>query len=194
METENKVVRYFIEKKVNSTIRNISQNLNIDYKITHTAISRLVKKGILKSEKIGGSSQISFTNKFSREVFEVELERREKIMKNKNIKILVKTIRDRMKIVNFILILFGSYAKNNLNKKSDIDLIFIVNSPEFEKKIENILSVLPLKIHYFVFTEEQFSRMMDSKEPNIAKEAIKNNILLYGIEQYYNLLGGLNND
>lgn len=191
METENKIVRYFIENKSAPTIRELSKSLDLDYKITHTAALRLVEKQILKLVKIGKSSQLSFTSKFSKEVFEVELARREKIMNNRDISTLIKTIHNKIKTTNFILLLFGSYAKNNFNKKSDIDLIFIVPSLDLEKRIEDLLSVLPLKIHYFVFTEEQFWRMRDSREPNIIKEAVRNNILLYGIEQYYNLLGGL---
>jgi len=189
METENKIIRYFIENKKKLTIRALAKNLNLDYKIVHTATLRLVEKEILGLEKVGKSSYIGFTNHFSKEVFEVELKRKEDILKNKNINLLVKTIEQEIKTSIFILILFGSYAKNNFNNKSDIDLMFIVNSKEIEGKIESIFSLLPLKIHYFVFNENQFSKMKDSKEPNIVREAINSNVLLYGIESYYKLLG-----
>jgi predicted nucleotidyltransferase/predicted DNA-binding transcriptional regulator len=194
METENKIVRYFIENKRKLTIRELAKNLKLDYKIVHTASLRLVKKGLLGLEKIGQSSQLSFINKFSKEVLEAELKRREEILGNKDILIVMKSINEKIKSVNYIALLFGSYAKKNYNKKSDIDLIFIVPSEDLEKKIEKIISLMPLKIHYFVFTEEQFLKMNNSKEPNIIHEAVKNNILLYGVEQYYNLIGGMKYD
>ena len=194
METENKIIKYFIENRTMPTIRELAKNLKLDYKIVHTASLRLVNKRILTLLKVGKSSQLSFADRLSKEVFQVEFERGIKRMENKDIKILYKTICTKISSVNFILILFGSYAKNNFNKKSDIDLIFIVPSLDFEKRVENILSVLPLKIHYFVFTEEQFLGMKNSREPNLVKEAIKNNIILYGIEQYYNLMGGIDGD
>ena len=38
-----------------------------------------------------------------------------------------------------------------------------------------------------MFTEEEFIRMKDSKKPNVVKEAMENNIILYGTENYYKL-------
>ena len=65
--------------------------------------------------------------------------------------------------------------------------MFISNDKDFEKKVSNILSLLPLKTHFLVFTEEEFVRMKDSKKPNVVQEAIKDNVILYGIENYYKL-------
>ena len=83
--------------------------------------------------------------------------------------------------------MFGSYIKNKQTKSSDIDIMFISNENGFENKVLNILSLLPIKTHALVFTEKEFIRMKDSKEPNVVKEAIENNIILYGIENYYRL-------
>ena len=59
---------------------------------------------------------------------------------------------------------------------------------EIEKNIENLMGLLPLKIHHLVFTESEFIGMKDSKASNVVKEAIKNNIILNGIESYYWLI------
>ena len=65
--------------------------------------------------------------------------------------------------------------------------MFIANDDDFEEKIQNITSLLPIKTHVLVFTEEEFIRMKDSKKSNVIKEAIENTIILYGIENYYRL-------
>jgi hypothetical protein len=65
--------------------------------------------------------------------------------------------------------------------------MFISNDKDFEDKISNVLSLLPLKTHALVFTEEEFIRMKDSKKSNVIQESIKNNIILYSIENYYKL-------
>ena len=58
-----------------------------------------------------------------------------------------------------------------------------------EKNIEHALSILPFKIHYFIFIERQFRDMKNSKETNVVHEATKNNIIMHGIEPYYELIG-----
>lgn len=188
METENKILKYLIETKNEVIIRELANKINADYKIVHTAVNRLINKGLLKNRKIGKSIQISFNNKLSKETLEVEFDRREEILKNKNLRLMLESIKKNLNTFNFVLLLFGSYAKKKETKSSDIDLIFIVSDEKIERKVLESISILPLKIHPLVFTEKQFVDMKKSHELNVVMEAIKNNIILHGIEQYYELL------
>lgn len=188
MKTENKILKYLIETKNELTIRELANQIGADYKIIHTAIKRLINKNLLKSRKIGKSIQIGFNNKLGKKTLEVEFERREEILKNKNLRLMLDSIKKDISTSNFILLLFGSYAKKNETKNSDIDLIFIVSDEKIETKILDSISILPLKIHPLVFTEKQFVDMKNSHKLNVVKEAIRNNIILHGIEQYYELL------
>ncbi|MEK6871764.1 MAG: nucleotidyltransferase domain-containing protein [Nanoarchaeota archaeon] len=188
METEKKIIKYLIETKKELTIRELSKQIMSDYKITHTAVHKLAKKGLLKTERIGKSILIKLGTSFDKDIFEVEFKRREDILQNKNLKIMLDSIKNNLKNVNFILLLFGSYAKKKSNKNSDIDLMFIVPDLHIEKDLEDIISLLPLKIHYFVFNEEQFRNMKQTHELNVVKEAIQHNIILQGIEHYYELI------
>ena len=61
------------------------------------------------------------------------------------------------------------------------------NEKGFEEKISNLFSLLPIKTHVLVFTEEEFISMKNSKKSNVVKETIESNIILYGIENYYKL-------
>jgi len=188
MKTELKIIKYFIENKKSTIIREISKKINSDYKITHIATQRLIQKNILKVQTVGKSSLCSLNEKyFGSYVYETENERKENILKNKNINQLYKEIMSKVKTSSFILLLFGSYAKNKQTKSSDIDLLFISNESGFETRISDILSLLPLKTHALVFTEEEFTRMKDSKKSNVIQEAIESNIILYGIEAYYRI-------
>lgn len=188
METENKIIKHLIETKKELTIRELSKNVKSDYKIVNTAIHRLIQKDILEGEKVGNSLRIKLRPKLSKEILSAEFERRENILKNKNLNVMLESLRENLSIVNFIILLFGSYAKDRATKISDIDLIFIIPEANFEKEIEKAVVLLPLKIHSLVFTEKQFTNMKNSNEPNVVKEAIKSNIILQGIEQYYSLL------
>ena len=186
MKTELKIIKCFIESKKPKTIREIAQQIKADYKITHIATQRLIVEKILKVQTIGKSSLCGLDEKYyGLGIYEAENERKEDILKNSNIKQLYKEIISKVNTSFFVLLLFGSYAKGKQTKTSDIDLMLISNEKDFESKISNILSLLPLKTHALVFTEEEFIRMKDSKKSNVIQEAIGGNIILYGIEAYY---------
>lgn len=188
MKTENKIIRAFIEENKQMTIREIAKRIKADYRITHTAVQRLIQKKILIIITVGKSSLCSLNTKYyGVEIYQAEEERKNQLLKNKNINQLYKEIMAKIQTSFFIFLVFGSYAKNLRKKNSDIDLLFISNEKNFEDRIDNILSLLPLKTHALVFTEREFKRMLDAKESNVVKEAVHNYILLYGIENFYNL-------
>lgn len=187
MKTENKIIRLFIEEKQPKTIREIAKNIKSDYRITYIAVQRLLNKKVLLSNTVGKSTLCELNSfYYGIDIYEAENERKSNLLKNKNIKQLYKEIMKKLKSSQFIFLIFGSYTKKP-SKSSDIDMMFISNEKNLEEDISNILSLLPLKTHALVFTEEEFIRMKDSKKSNVVKEAIENNIILYGIENYYRL-------
>jgi len=56
------------------------------------------------------------------------------------------------------------------------------------KMMQEKLEVLPLKIHLTAITYESFIEMLKTKEQNVVSEALKKNIILFGIEDYYRLI------
>ncbi len=189
MKTALKVVRLFLNDRTAKTIREISRKIKADYRITHTGVQRLIEKKILMAETIGKSTLCKLnTHQFSPEIFIAEIERRDEILKDKNLRQLYYELSSKVKTSFFIVLLFGSYAKGLQTKSSDIDLLFICNEKDFENKVTDILSLLPLKTHPIVITEEEFIRMKESKKSNVVHEAINSNIVLIGIEQFYRCL------
>lgn len=188
MKTEVKIIRHFIENKTPQTIRKISQKIKADYRITHTATQRLIEKKILKLQVIGKSSLCRLDEKYyGVDIYKAENERKEDILKIGDIKQIYKEIMSKINTSFFVFLLFGSYAKGKHTKTSDIDLLFISNEKNSESKISEVLSLLPLKTHALVFTEEEFIRMKDAKKQNVVHEIIEKNIIFYGIETYYRL-------
>ena len=188
MKTENKIIKCFIEDNQPKTIREIAKKIDADYKITHTAVQKLIAKKVILLQTVGKSSLCSLNNQhYSGEIYLAENERKENILKNSDIKAYYKEIMAKTDTSLFICLLFGSYAKGKPRKHSDMDLMFISNEKDFEERISNILRLLPVETHILVFSEEEFIRMKDAKKPNVVQEAIRNNIILYGIESYYRL-------
>ncbi len=188
MKTEIKILKEFIQNKEPRTIRELSKRIRSDYKITYIATQKLIEKNILYTKKIGKSTLCSMNEKnITIEIIEAEYEQRENILKIKNITQMYKEITTKIKTSLFVMVLFGSYVKGTQTRTSDIDILFISNDPLFESKITSIISIIPLKIHPVIVTEEEFIRMKDSKKSNIIQEVLNNNIILYGIETYYHL-------
>ena len=85
METENKIIKAFIRENRSMTIREMSKRIKADYRITHTAAQRLIKKKAVLATAVGKSSLCSLNSSYyGTEIYLVETERREEILKNKN--------------------------------------------------------------------------------------------------------------
>ena len=93
-----------------------------------------------------------------------------------------------MKNPFFVFLVFGSYAKKNQKKGSDIDICLITDDKKINSKIHQIIGLIPLDIHLLDFTVDDFIKMLKTKEDNVGKEIMKNNIILYGIENFYELI------
>lgn len=188
MKQEINILKYLIEHNSQKfTIREISNNLNIDYKNTHTSIQKLEKTNNIIKKKIGNTSQIKFNNQLNSKTFEAELTRREELFENKDFKLIYNKIRD-LNTPFIIVLLFGSFTKKTNTKLSDIDVCVICNEEKTIKKLYEKLSVLPINIDLNEFSSEEFKSMITTNKLNVGKEIIKHNIILYGIENYYNIL------
>jgi len=183
-------IKFIIEQKNEElNILKISKGLKMDYKNTYSIIKRLEKESVIKLETFGHSSRIKLISLMHPLIFEAEYSRRKELLKDKNIAVILSEFKENLKSKCYILLVFGSYAKKTQTKNSDIDLMFIApDENSFEKDINQVARSLPLPIHYLVFSEKQFLEMINAKKSNVGQEALKNNIILYGIETYYEMI------
>ena len=171
------------EEQIN--INRLSKILRIDYKNTYNIVKRLSKDGLVSLKKFGKAINCILNKKNHPLIFEAEHARRNEVVKNNNIKLL----QEKLNRLPFSLaaLIFGSYAKKKTGKGSDIDLLLVCEKERI-KEVESTVSLIPLKIHLTTITPEEFIKMAKSKEFSIVSEAIKNNIILVGIEDYYRLI------
>ena len=186
MNIKQNILKFLIENKESSfNIYEISKSLKSDYKLIYINVKKLEKEKSIEIEDLKSQKRCNFKNNFNEDVFIVENERRSDYLKKKEF----LAIYDKIKVVNkqFILLLFGSYVKGTITKNSDIDILLISNKGD-EKIIEEKFDVLPLKIHLTHVSYESFIDMIKSKEQTVVSEAIKKNVILFGIEDYYRLI------
>ncbi|MDD5192568.1 MAG: nucleotidyltransferase domain-containing protein [Candidatus Nanoarchaeia archaeon] len=172
-------------KEEQFSIRKISLLRKINYKSAYNSLKALEKDGIVDLKRIGNTIVSKFNDKFSDLVFRAEYLRREDLFKNKNFLVIYNRLAELK--FPFILLVFGSYVKGTANKHSDIDLLLIINEENFGA-VRTQISILPMNTHLTHMSYESFIRMATSKEFSVVSEALKKNVILIGIEEYYRLL------
>ena len=90
-----------------------------------------------------------------------------------------------------IALIFGSYAKGNYTKDSDIDILLIFQELTNQKDIENTAKRISLrtntKISPVYVKYKEFEKNFLNKEHEFSNEIRNNIIIITGIEQYYTL-------
>jgi len=181
-----KILKFILENNSNSfSIKQISEKLKIDYKNTHSAIEKI--KDSITFNKVGKSKFIQFDFKLTPLVFKIEKFRLNNILKNTDLNLMIADI-ERISHPFIIILLFGSFIKKINTKYSDIDLCIISNNKSIKTKLIEHLKMFPLNLEMHEFTTIEFTSMLKSPENNLGKEIVKNNIILFGIENYYHLV------
>lgn len=179
-----KVLKLIIESR-GLSIRKISMLRRVNYKTAYSAVMKLNEKGIISLEKLGNTTNCRFARKFSPLVLAAEYERRSELTKDRDMTILQKKL-DSLAFP-LIALIFGSCAKGKKKKGSDIDLLVICEKNR-TGEVESSVSLLPLNIHLTAITPEEFTKMARSREFSVVSEALENNIILVGVEDYYRLV------
>ena len=188
LKPKEKILKYLIENKEPVSIRQTSGAVAIDYKNTYNYIGELTASGAIVKELKGNASFIEANLSPNQEIYSVENKRtREFLEKHPTLK-LIKNDLDELNYPFMIVLVFGSYAKNKETKTSDIDLCIIFDNEEKKKEFWNKLNLLSLNLEIQEFTTKEFISMLEKRQNNVGHEIIKNNIILYGTENYYNLI------
>jgi predicted nucleotidyltransferase len=105
--------------------------------------------------------------------------------------IIMDTIK-KITIKNYCLLVFGSYAENKQTKISDLDVCFLIESKQVEKKIKPYFNEVklnhPVSIdeHYITFND--FVKMLLREEENLGKQIFRKQKLFYNADIYYQLI------
>ena len=187
LSAKEKLLKYLIENKAPQSIMKTSRAILVDYKNTHNIVNELQSE-IVSKEKIGNTNLIKLNLVPNQEIFSVENKRTTQFLKENRQLELVKQDTESINYPFFIILVFGSYVKKTRTEKSDIDVCMICDNKEKTEKLISKLGLLPIKLEIHDFTADEFEQMLKTKEENVAKEIVKKNIILYGIENYYNLI------
>ncbi|MBS3116383.1 nucleotidyltransferase domain-containing protein [Candidatus Woesearchaeota archaeon] len=192
IHTQDKLLSLLLSnKREHFSIREISKRIKIDYKTVYLLVQNLIQNKIILSQKAGQTTLCSINlRSFNSDIFRAESLRKEELLKNNNFSALQSYFKE-VKNPFFVLLLFGSYASGKARTGSDIDLMLITDDKTIESQIKNQMSLIPLPVHLLSFTAGEFISMLKTTEFNVGQEAFYNNIILFGIEDYYRLIQGV---
>ncbi|MBU1129438.1 MAG: nucleotidyltransferase domain-containing protein [Nanoarchaeota archaeon] len=166
------IVLVLISKRAH--LREISRKLKISHSTISRRINNLLKENILDFYLEGKNKVFFLKNnlKAKNYVFLAEIYKRNKFLQtNPKLSILFEDILKTAKVE--LIVLFGSYAKGNFEKSSDIDIYINTTSKEVKNEIENLNLKLNAKIGKF------------DKSSLLIQEIIKDHIIIRGVEAFY---------
>ena len=163
-----------ILKKAENHARNIAKDLNISHTTILRKTKELVDENVLDYKK-QGKNKVFFlkkTLKAKNYVFMAENYKTNKVLREyPPLGVIMKDVINNAEAD--LIILFGSYAKFNAKKSSDIDLFIETRHNRLKEKLKHIDNRISLKTGRF------------DQSNNLIKEIIKNHALIKGIEIFY---------
>lgn len=190
-KTDVEILRYLV-RDINKqySINELSNILKRPYVKVHSSIQRLLIKGIININVLGKSHycKLDYKNNLDIACFVEAQITRDFLIKNKNIHIFLNNLKEKLNFPDYSLIIFGSFAENMQTKNSDLDLAVITSKNNLEKAesiVRSLTKTTNISIHALEFAYIDFIEMLKSKEINVAKEMIKNHVIIHGFEQFY---------
>jgi len=160
--------------KEESHLREIARSIVESHSTVLRKINELVKENILDYKQEGKNKIFFIKNnlKAKNYIYSAEIYNLSKLLKkHSELSIIFEEIKKNFK--NGMIILFGSYAKGNEKKDSDIDIYIETTDTKIKNKIKEINSKLSVKIGEF------------DTNSLLIKEIIKNHIIIRGVEEFY---------
>ncbi len=174
------------------SIKQINDLIKSSYALTHESVKSLLNKKMLKAKKMGNTIACQLNLSADPQSLAISsLILSQNLLSKAAYSFVIEDIKNKLDDLIYIMILFGSHAKGTATKKSDIDLLFVVqNEQDIEKtrkRIKTTLSLTNIKVEFEVITAEWLTKMFEERH-SVGREALEASIILHGAEQYYNLV------
>jgi predicted nucleotidyltransferase len=179
---------YRNDYSVSLHVRSVARKTNVDVKAIQLQLRTLEKTNILSSQTNGKNKEYRLNlNNYLTKYYMVLSETYATITyltENFEIKKLNTEIQNN---IDGSILLFGSFANNEMTKESDIDLLIISNKKTNEEPIKEAGRIIDREINIKFATEKMFLEGLASKDPLI-NEVVANHIILKGIDPICNIL------
>ncbi len=167
------------------TMHELSKKLHIPYASFYRTINKM--KELLAIKEIGKAKtlKLNLQNPVIQSYLAIssEEEKRSFLERNPMIREISKDLR-----VEDIVLLFGSYAKGEEGKKSDIDLMIINKSGNKTISFSKYELIFDKQINPVFLKIPEFQEMIKDNEENVGKQALRNHIVLNNPNHFWNVV------
>lgn len=173
------------------TINEITKSLNETYSNINKIITRLINEKVLDKKVVGHAFQCSI-NKISDKakafIYLSEVERNEEYFKKyEKINLLFSDLLKAFSDNVLCIVLFGSYAKENFSKESDIDLLILTKKKDnLAQIIRRVSSLHNKEINPLIFTIKDFHKR---RKEAVIREIFNNHIIIKDFEFFIKEVG-----
>ena len=169
------------------TMHNLSKLTGIPYASFYRYVKHISEQGVLDVEEAGTAHLISLNLEFpvlKSTLAHFSFEEKWEFLEGHPI---IKKIVNELNAKDIVL-LFGSYAKKQQTSNSDIDLLIINKTGEKSFSFSKYELLFKKKINPIFVTEKEFMLMLQDKDENVGKQALKNHIILNNPEKFWGLV------
>ena len=185
-ETELKVLSSFFPEGREVTLKQIKEKTGLSYEPIYRNIKELEKKKVILCKKFGKTLvySLNFEKEEANTAFFFYSKKRLKEFSRKYSVIFNALSRINNEGVDFLAV-FGSYAKDNPTKKSDVDILCVSdNKKENEQELKSLRYATNLEFSPVVLSKSEFKKI--KKENDVFwNDLVKFGIIFKGYELFY---------
>jgi predicted nucleotidyltransferase len=169
-------------------LREIARETKVDVKAVQLQLKRLEKINVLSSIVKGRNKEyrLNLSNLMTKYYMMLAETFASIVYLGKNF-LIKKIISEVGNHVEGAILLFGSFAKGQITKKSDIDLFFIVEKKLDRSVVSEVGNLVGREISVKSASRRQFLKGLEDGDPLI-REVVSNHIVLKGVDDFCEIM------
>ncbi|MBI2971457.1 MAG: nucleotidyltransferase domain-containing protein [Candidatus Aenigmarchaeota archaeon] len=194
MELKLRIVNFLSKNMGKSlTINEIAKSIGEYYSFVHRILGKLAEEEIVVKTKAGKSHicSLNLNNEKTKTLLQLsEIESRDEFYnKNRELKLILEDFTKSINPENVVtIVLFGSYAKGNATKESDIDVLIVAERGSgIDKVTKEIYAKYGKEINAVMMTSDEFNKQKDRA---LIKEIVASHCVLNGAENFVKMVFG----
>ncbi|MDI6738333.1 MAG: nucleotidyltransferase domain-containing protein [Nanoarchaeota archaeon] len=196
METKLRIIDLLEKHAEGMHMRGLSRQLGTGLMNVSRHIAVLQKEGVIKRQKVANTVNLTL-REGQRTIAYLKQANSERFLAlPKNVQAAAMDFLGELESKPLIALIFGSYARNNFTKDSDIDILLVFQKIEDRESIENTAKRISLRANTRispVYTDfKSFEKNFLDREHDFSREIRHASIILSGTELYYPLVWRLN--
>ena len=192
METKLKLIGLLEENKNGIHLRGISRLLKTGLPNITRYAKILEKENVIEKQKDANLVKLKLKESPRTIAYLKQVNTERFLVLPKKIQSAINDFLNELKPRPLIIIIFGSYAKDNYKKNSDIDILLIFQKLENENQIENTAKRISMRTNTNLspvyLNYKNFEINFLNKKHDFSKEIRRDAIILSGTGIYYSLL------